>query len=137
MASTDGEPRVCLQVARFAPIQDTGYTAVFNQGNVEAMKVFIGRMLQAAGREVDDARLHVLAARALRVGAHEEAFEWLQSDVQASVLAAEEPRVPPPATATVCSANAHRPKTSRNAQTDGIVFSKRPALGAFRASRGS
>ena len=63
------------------------------------MKVFTGRMLQAAGRQVDDALLHVPAARALRVGAQEGAFEWLQSDVKASDVAAEQARVLPPTSA--------------------------------------
>ena len=62
------------------------YAAVLNQGNWEAMKVFIGRMLQAAGRQVDDARLHVLAARATLPGKLHEAFEWLKSDVVASLM---------------------------------------------------
>ena len=39
MVSTDGARSVCLHFARFAFIQDTGYTAVFHQGNLEAMPI--------------------------------------------------------------------------------------------------
>ena len=107
IAPTGGEPSV----------HDNEYSAVLRQGPFEAMNIFIGRMLQAVGRQVDDARLQVPAARALRVGAQEGAFEWLQSDVKASDVAAEQARVPRPARASVCSANAHMP-TIKNKRED-------------------
>ena len=89
----------------FAPPESVGhhvYTALFHHSNLEAMALLIRRMPQfralmdlgdeRIGAQVDDAHLHMVAARALMV------------------IASEHPRVPPPPTECVCLAEDHMPK---------------------------
>ena len=51
-------------------------SGVFEQVYLQEMKDFIGRILRAAGSQVDDSRLHVLAANTLKVVAAEEPRVW-------------------------------------------------------------
>ena len=126
MASKTGGHRVSVQVAHHATLQVAGLTAVVTQESLEGMKVFITRMLEEAGKHADEERLHVLAAGALNVGASEQAFQWLQSDIEACTAAAEkqeratEPAPEPLGCQTeplgCLGADAHMPKEKKRRQ---------------------
>ena len=71
----------------FATLDASGFAAVMKEQNQLATATFVGRVLEAAGREAEEACICQLAARALKVGVCKEAFSWLQFDVQACPLA--------------------------------------------------
>ena len=103
MACNQPQVSLCSQVARFAPLEADGFAAVVQQGSVEAVKVFISRMLQNSGKHAGIQRLHVLAVRAIIVGASENAYQWVQSDVEACPPCVGQPCVPPGAPAPIDS----------------------------------
>ena len=58
----------------FATLDASGFAHVVKEQNQAAMATFVGRMLEAAGREAEEACVCQLAARALRLGDCTEAF---------------------------------------------------------------